>query len=145
MGFPCLPLFNSKTEGVKMKRIKATKSGRWAQDEPWKKQVVMVDGREYGEREVPAGMMEQFVDKGFAEYVEDEVKEKAEGESGEDKEPVGIRKTIAEVIADGADKNKKKDLLEAWALEELKIDIDKRKGLDFLIEFVAVAHEEANG
>lgn len=127
-----------------MKTIKAKKSGRWAQDEPSKKQIVMVKGREYTEKNIPADMMDRLVDKGFAEYVEGEVPKKAEGGSSEGKEPVGIRKTIAEVIASGADKNKKKDLLEAWAMKELKIDIDKRKGLDFLIEFVAVAHEIAN-
>lgn len=128
-----------------MKTIKAKKTGRWAQDEPHKKQIVMAKGREYTEKNIPADMMEQLVDKGFAEYVKGKVEKKTEDGSDEDKEPVGIRKTIAEVIADGADKNKKKDLLEAFAMKELKIDIDKRKGLDFLIELVAVAHEEANG
>lgn len=104
----------------------------------------MINGNTYGENSVPVSMMEVLVDKNFAEYVKAEkLQEKSEG--GSDDGPEGIGEIIAGVIADGDDKNKKKDLLETWALKNLKIDIDKRKSLDFLIEHVSSEYEKQNG
>lgn len=134
VGFSCLPpffYFNGKV--WKMKSIEAKKSGRWAQKDPAKKQVVMIKGNIYDEKDVPVHMMEYLVGKDFAEFV-------TKGE-----ELTGIHKTIAAVIAGGANKNDQKDLLETWALKELEIDIDKRKSLDFLVELVAAEYELENG
>ena len=116
-----------------MKSIKAKKSGRWADDAPSKPQVVMIKGKTYDEKDVPIHMMDMLVGKGFAEFV-------TKGE-----ELTGIHHTIADVIAGGANKNDQKDLLEAWALKELEIDIDKRKSLDFLVELVVAEYGFKNG
>jgi len=143
VGSACLPLFYFNGKGEVMKNIKAKKSGRWAQKDPAKKQVIMIEGLTYSEKVVPVHMMDMLVDKNFAEFVK--VKEVKSSENEDDGPKTEIDEIIAGVIAGETNKNKKKILLETWALAELKIDIDRGKSLDFLIEFVKEEYVKANG
>jgi hypothetical protein len=126
-----------------MKSIKAKKSGRWAQEDPAKKQVIMIEGNTYGENSVPVPMMDMRVDKDFAEFVK--VKETKSLENEDDGPKTGIDEIIAGVFAGETNKNKKKVLLEKWAIDALNIDIDRGKSLDFLIEYVTEEYVKAHG